>query len=119
MVAGTFGSMHKTSNRTEAIPFPVEGSYSFDEFLDTWIRLAAVIRWSEETGGPGRKVLYAAARRGDLRASRPGGRWFYVTPRDYFEWRNRQRIETAEQRRERLVRQADALYRGARTLKCS
>jgi hypothetical protein len=54
--------------------------------------------------------------RGELRASRPGSRWLYVTPEEYARWLNTSRIEAAQERRERLVRTADAMHREGKTL---
>lgn len=79
-------------------------------------RLSAWIRWSQQHGGPGRKCHYAAAARGDLPASRPGGRWLYVTAENYSAWLNGCRLETADERRVRLIREADALHRESRAL---
>ena len=79
-------------------------------------RLSEWIRWSQQHGGPGRKLHYSAVSRGELPASRPGGRWFYVLPENYFEWLKTCRLETAEARRERLKLEANALYREARRL---
>jgi len=79
-------------------------------------RLSSWIRWAAEHGGPGRKCHYGAIRRGELLASRPGGRWLYVTAEAYSAWLKGCRLESAEERRRRLVRQADALHRERRSL---
>ena len=84
--------------------------------VGTPLRLSEWIRWSLTHSGPGRKLHYAAVARGELRVSRPGSRWLYVTPEEYFRWLNRCRIETAEERQARLVRSADAIHREAQTL---
>lgn len=88
------------------LPFPAE----------TPIRLSEYIRRARATGGPGRKLHYAAVARGELRVSRLGRRWLYVTPEDYARWLNERRIEMASERRERLVRSADAMHRERRTV---
>lgn len=80
---------------------------------DIPIRLAVWIRKSLEHDGPGRKLHYAAVARGDLRARKIGQRWLYVTSKDYADWINRCRIETATEREARLVRSADAMHREA------
>jgi hypothetical protein len=79
-------------------------------------RLSQWIRWSQQHGGPGRKSHYGAVARGELPASRPGGRWLYVTTADYSAWLKSCRLETAEERRARLIRAADALHREVRVL---
>jgi hypothetical protein len=93
-------------NLTASIPFPA----------GTPLRLSEWIRWSRTHNGPGRKLHYAAIARGELRASRPGSRWLYVTPENYFRWLDQRQIETAPERRERLVRTADAIHREGQTL---
>jgi len=79
-------------------------------------RLSSWIRWAQEHGGPGRKLHYAAVSRGELPASRPGDRWLFVTAEAYSAWLKGCRLESAEERRSRLVRQADALHRERRSL---
>lgn len=79
-------------------------------------RLSAWIRWAGEHGGPGPKAHYRAVARGELPASRPGGRWLYVTPESYSLWLKSCQLETREQRRARLIREADALHREGRAL---
>ena len=79
-------------------------------------RLSAWIRWAAEHGGPGRKAHYAAVARGELLVSRPGGRWLYATAEAYSAWLQGCRLESAEERRSRLIRKADALHRERRAL---
>ena len=84
-------------------------------FVGTPLGLSEWIRWSLAHSGPGRKLHYAAVARGELRASRPGSRWLYVTPDEYARWLRTRRIETPEERCDRLVRNADAMHRERQT----
>jgi excisionase family DNA binding protein len=59
------------------------------DVLDRYYSASRRVEYAAEYGGPGRRQIYSAIKRGELPSIRPGSQRFLVKARDFFTWAER------------------------------